>query len=143
MRPVGVVLADIDHFKSINDTYGHFAGDAVLCEFARRLLACMRPYDDMGRYGGEEFLIVLPGCDETAAANQAERMRLALCREPMAMSEGRAEVTASFGATAWRPGADANAETLIRIADQALYQAKNSGRNRAVALPFEAAALVP
>src|SRR5579862_1794375 len=73
-RPVGVVLADLDHFKTINDTYGHFAGDAVLREFTRRILSSMRPYDAIGRYGGEEFLMVLPGCDEDAAMAQAERM---------------------------------------------------------------------
>ena len=73
---------DLDHFKSVNDTYGHFAGDAVLREFTRRMQASIRPYDAIGRYGGEEFLIVLPGCDDVCTAAQAERMRSALDRRP-------------------------------------------------------------
>src|SRR5712691_10640744 len=81
-RPVGVVLADLDHFKLVNDTYGHFAGDAVLREFARRMRSSICSYDAIGRYGGEEFLIVLPGCDADVTGKQAERMRLALASEP-------------------------------------------------------------
>jgi two-component system cell cycle response regulator len=138
-RPVGVVLTDLDRFKSVNDTYGHFAGDAVLREFSRRMLTCMRPYDEIGRYGGEEFLVVLPGCDESSTFNQAERMRNALASEPMLLSDERHLVTGSFGATSWNMSMPANAETLIRIADNALYRAKNQGRNRSVLLPSYAA----
>jgi two-component system cell cycle response regulator len=134
-RPVGVVLADLDHFKAVNDTYGHFAGDAVLREFTRRVTAAMRSYDSMGRYGGEEFLVVLPGCDEQCTANQAERMRLALSAEPMLINEARHPLTSSFGATCWLPGMNLNAEALIRVADDALYLAKNQGRDRTVLLP--------
>ncbi len=75
-RTVGVILLDIDHFKRINDTYGHFAGDAVLRETAARLRSNIRPYDQVGRYGGEEFLVVLPNCDLEQAHQQAERMRV-------------------------------------------------------------------
>ena len=131
-RPVGVVLADLDHFKNVNDGYGHFAGDAVLLEFTRRVIGSMRQYDAMGRYGGEEFLIVLPGCDEEATAAQAERMRNALASEPMAINEDRRVITCSFGATCWRAGMALDSEALIRVADEALYAAKRTGRNRAV-----------
>jgi two-component system cell cycle response regulator len=134
-RPVGLVLADLDHFKTINDTYGHFAGDAVLREFVRRTGSSVRPYDSVGRYGGEEFLIVLPGCDEELTGKQAERMREALANEPMFFNEESRVITCSYGATAWVPGIPADEETLIRIADDALYRAKRQGRNRVTFLP--------
>jgi two-component system cell cycle response regulator len=134
-RPVGVVLADLDHFKSINDSYGHFAGDAVLREFVRRMSGSIRPYDSIGRYGGEEFLFVLPGCDGSCTRKQAERMREALSNEPMSFNEESRLLTCSFGATAWVPGANTSDEALIRIADEALYGAKRQGRNRVVFLP--------
>src|SRR5271167_1974427 len=102
-RPVGVVLADLDHFKLVNDTHGHFAGDAVLREFARRMQSVTRPYDAVGRYGGEEFLIILPGCDQACTASQAERMRAALANETMLINDRPHTVTCSFGATTWRP----------------------------------------
>jgi two-component system, cell cycle response regulator len=131
-RPVGVVLADLDHFKAVNDTYGHFAGDAVLREFARRMQASIRAYDAIGRYGGEEFLIILPGCDESCTAGQAERMRSCLDAEPMLINEERRMITCSFGATTWHPGEPMSSELLIRVADDALYAAKHQGRNRVV-----------
>ena len=136
-RPVGVVLADLDRFKNVNDSFGHFAGDALLREFSRRMSASMRSYDSIGRYGGEEFLIVLPGCDETCSASQGERLQLALANEPMIIGDASLTITGSFGATSWRPGLPAQAEYLIRIADNALYMAKNQGRNRVVVLPAE------
>jgi two-component system cell cycle response regulator len=134
-RPVGLVLADLDHFKTVNDTYGHFAGDAVLREFVRRMGASVRPYDAIGRYGGEEFLIVLPGCDEACTAKQAERMREVLANELMSFNDESRLVTCSYGATTWIPGTSADEESLIRIADDALYRAKRQGRNRVVFLP--------
>ncbi len=133
-RHVGVVLADLDHFKSVNDTYGHFAGDAVLREFARRMQSVTRPYDAVGRYGGEEFLIILPGCDANCTAGQAERMRAALSLEPMTINDRPHPVTCSFGAASWHPGMDPSAEALIRLADNALYMAKGQGRDRVVYL---------
>ncbi|MGH9695693.1 MAG: GGDEF domain-containing response regulator, partial [Bryobacteraceae bacterium] len=96
-RTVGIILLDLDHFKKVNDTLGHFAGDAVLRETALRLRSNMRPYDQVGRYGGEEFLVVLPNCDLEQAANQAERMRQRLHATSMLVDGSELQVSASFG----------------------------------------------
>ncbi|MEO8100086.1 MAG: diguanylate cyclase [Acidobacteriota bacterium] len=140
-RSVGVVLADLDHFKLVNDTFGHFAGDAVLREFTRRVSAAMRTYDSIGRYGGEEFLVVLPGCDELCTASQAERMRMVVASEPMHIDEHDHPLTASFGACCWKLGMNVTAEGLIRTADDALYAAKKQGRNQTVAAPCKLIAM--
>jgi two-component system, cell cycle response regulator len=127
-RSVGIILLDLDHFKSINDTYGHFAGDAVLKETSSRFRGNMRPYDRIGRYGGEEFLVVLPNCDLEQASHQAERMRLILSDQHMYVDGHELRVTASFGVTV-SEGLTRAPEALIRVADQALYFAKDKGRN--------------
>ena len=134
-RSVGVALADLDHFKGINDTFGHFAGDAVLREFARRAVSTIRSYDSMGRYGGEEFLLVLPGCDPSCTVSQAERLRLAIATSPVSIEETRYPLTCSFGTACWQPGMSLTAEELIRAADDALYAAKKKGRNCTVTAP--------
>ena len=126
--PVGIVMADLDHFKRVNDTYGHLAGDEVLRETARRMRSSVRLYDSVGRYGGEEFLIIFPGCDASRAASQTERLRARVGGEPIATSEGSISVTVSLGVFAHHQSKDA--EFAIRAADGALYRAKNGGRNQ-------------
>jgi two-component system cell cycle response regulator len=127
---VGVIMADLDHFKKVNDTYGHLAGDAALREAARRMQASVRAYDAVGRYGGEEFLIVLPGSGNSNAMQFAERLREKICGEPITVPEGSLMATVSLGVTAWKRGAYPTPEMLLRAADEALYRAKASGRNR-------------
>lgn len=135
-RTVGVILLDIDHFKKINDTYGHFAGDAVLRETALRLRANMRPYDQVGRYGGEEFLVVLPNCDLEQASHQAERMRQRLQETSISCDGVELFISASFGVTI-SDGSERNPEVFVRVADEALYRAKADGRNCVCALTLE------
>lgn len=129
-RPVGIVLADIDHFKKINDTYGHMAGDLVLQEVARRMTKCTRAYDCVGRYGGEEFLIVFASSSDEAVLRQAERMRKSIEAMPVHTPEGEISITASFGITAAHGSREYDVAELLRATDAALYRAKNAGRNR-------------
>jgi len=138
-RTVGVILLDLDHFKKINDTYGHFAGDAVLRETATRLRGNMRPYDQVGRYGGEEFLVILPNCDLEQAAMQAERMRQKLQSSPMTVDGTEMSVSASFGVTV-SDGSERSPEAFVRVADEALYRAKANGRNCIWSLQLEQSA---
>jgi two-component system, cell cycle response regulator len=126
---VSVLLADLDHFKLINDTYGHAAGDAVLQEAARRMQASIRPYDAVGRYGGEEFLIVSPGCGMAGATEQAERIRKCISTEAIHVSGSAIPTTMSLGVATATSRARQSGE-LLRVADEALYAAKDNGRNR-------------
>lgn len=128
--PVGVVMADIDHFKNINDTHGHLAGDAVLREIGDRLRATVRAYDTPARYGGEEFLVVLPGCDLPRGARFGERLRTAVARAPFDTGEFVIPVTLSVGVTAWHGASRLFPQRLLQAADKALYRAKERGRNR-------------
>ena len=128
--PVAVILADLDNFKNVNDTYGHAIGDSVLREAARRLAKPMRPYDALGRYGGEEFLIVLPGCGVESALLVAERVRSTLASAPIDTPAGPVAMTVSLGVAALEKDASLDADRLIQAADDALYRAKRGGRNR-------------
>ena len=127
--PLAVAMADVDRFKTINDTYGHQAGDAVLRESSRRLRAATRTYDSLGRYGGDEFLAVIPGCDPEDAARFAESFRARIDRKAVETPDGIIPVTLSLGVAALIDPPSARAEALIRIADAALYRAKTAGRN--------------
>jgi diguanylate cyclase (GGDEF)-like protein len=127
--PVTVIMADIDHFKQINDMYGHLTGDVVLREVAHRLSSAVRGYDVTGRFGGEEFLIVFPGCAVASAAAQAERLRACINREPVDTPEGPIPVTLSLGVAASEPVTEVDPDLLLCAADTALYRAKSRGRN--------------
>lgn len=124
-----VVMADLDHFKLVNDTYGHPVGDEVLRELGRRLLGSVRSYDFVGRYGGEEFLLVLNNCGATKAFERSEQIRRAIDRTPIPTSKGPLSITLSAGAYA-SSGEDQTAvEDVLCVVDNALYEAKAAGRN--------------
>lgn len=127
---VGVLMADLDGFKQINDSFGHLTGDSVLRQAAQTLSANVRQYDSVGRYGGEEFLVVLPGCDQDGCFAQAERLRAAFDSECFDLPGQAAPVTCSFGVAAADRLDGLDAGRLLREADAALYQAKRAGRNR-------------
>jgi diguanylate cyclase (GGDEF)-like protein len=125
---VGLILVDVDHFKKINDHRGHAAGDAVLVTVVQRITSMLRPYDSLGRYGGEEFLIITPGCDLSVAQRLAERIRTAIADEPIDLGDNTAVVTVSMGVTLGT--AESDPEFLVAQADTAMYNAKRNGRNR-------------
>jgi len=129
--PMAVLLLDVDHFKQVNDTHGHLVGDAVLQEIGRRITGVTRPYDVAGRYGGEEFLVILPECGPDEARHSVDRIRLAIGSTPIRGGDVEVRLTVSVGATVTSVQPDSEA-ALLREADLALYQAKSAGRNRAV-----------
>jgi len=129
--PTGILMLDVDHFKKINDTYGHLVGDVVLKEVTHGISLLVRSYDLVGRYGGEEFLIVLPSCDKNHIRQTAERIRLMVGSTPILACGSEISVTVSIGATVVTPDTT-QAKEILATADAALYQAKNAGRNRTV-----------
>jgi two-component system cell cycle response regulator len=131
--PVSLLMCDVDHFKQINDVYGHLVGDEVLQELSSRLTNAVRQNDSVGRYGGEEFLAVLSGCPRENLAEVAEQLRQAIETAPFKTSAGDLFVSVSLGATTiehWHP--ELTIEHYLKQADKALYAAKQGGRNRVV-----------
>ena len=129
--PCAMMICDLDHFKQVNDTYGHPAGDEAIKSLANLLKTSCRPGDLVARYGGEEFVMLYADCDNATAARRAEQIRIALSQTPQSMLEGRS-ITASFGVTEIQPGD--TPETMLRRADRGLLQAKGKGRNTVVQL---------
>jgi diguanylate cyclase (GGDEF)-like protein len=129
---LGLVMLDVDRFKKLNDTYGHPTGDAALRSVARLLAQHLRKGDHAARFGGEEFVVILPGSEEERALQAAERLRLALEKHRFVHEGARIPLTASFGVAVW-PADGKEPEALLAAADRGLYSAKQSGRNRVVA----------
>jgi two-component system cell cycle response regulator len=129
-KPVSVILVDIDHFKNVNDTLGHLFGDEALREVAKRLGAKLRIYDGVGRYGGEEFLLILPDCELKDALLRADDVRACIASKPITSAEVSKAVTISMGVACSTAQTGGNAESLLHHADQGLYAAKRNGRNR-------------
>jgi two-component system, cell cycle response regulator len=126
----GIVLLDVDHFKSVNDTYGHLCGDTVLQEVVRRVTSTVRAYDTVGRYGGEEFLIVAPSSGAEGILRLSERVRLAIEATPIKTDAGEISVTISLGLAVSSEAAPLDPKLMLSTADEALYRAKADGRNR-------------
>jgi two-component system cell cycle response regulator len=129
-RSVAIAIGDLDRFKQINDTLGHATGDLVLQAAAKRLMTVLRSYDAVGRLGGEEFLLLLPGCDQAEALEIAERARVAVAATPIPAPSGPLHASISLGVACRRPGETTEAVALVEAADLALYRAKAGGRNK-------------
>jgi diguanylate cyclase (GGDEF)-like protein len=141
-QPLGVMMVDLDHFKQINDSLGHLTGDAVLREVARRIKNSIRSYDFIGRYGGEEFLILFPACSPADMVSSAERIRCSVVDPPITTSMGPVSSTLSIGAVSAVGVSEDSGEyeALLRASDAALYRAKAKGRNRVEMTPYSALA---
>ena len=139
-RPLALLMMDFDHFKQINDTHGHLIGDAVLKSFTVKTLACLRRNDIFGRYGGEEFAILLPETDAEGAAIFAERVRARTVEPCVRAGAALVRCTISIGITSLSFAEKADLDDILRIADEALFAAKTAGRNRVVCLPMDKAA---
>lgn len=130
--PISCLLIDLDHFKRINDSYGHPTGDQVLVEVSRRIQAALRTLDRVGRHGGEEFLAILPGCVVDAAQRAAQRVIREIAAVPVRCASSTIAVTASIGICTRLPGQTMSVAEMVSAADKALYRAKAEGRDRAV-----------
>jgi len=126
--PLCVFFADMDSFKCVNDNYGHLVGDLVLCSAAEIMSSAVREYDHVGRYGGDEFLVVLPNCTAEAAREVADRVREYISNERIMIGTTQVRIAASIGVSEWHAGDDLR--DLLRRADVAMYRAKHNGRNR-------------
>jgi len=129
-KPLSVILSDVDHFKKVNDTLGHLFGDEALKEVARRLRSKLRPYDGVGRYGGEEFLVILADCDSTTALIRADELRACVSSRPIVSNRASSAITVSMGIAVSTDHPDGDIDSLLNQADQGLYAAKQKGRNR-------------
>lgn len=127
---VALIMLDIDKFKDINDRFGHQVGDSALCEVANRIMDSIRPYDSAGRYGGEEFLVVVPGADLESACAVADRLRRRFENQPIPIGKTAFPMTVSLGVSSSRNLRPKDVDSFVQAADQALYAAKRSGRNR-------------
>lgn len=132
-QPLSVLMLDIDHFKRVNDTYGHLVGDEVLREFGSRMLDSCRDDDLLARYGGEEFCVVLCSTAWQDAVDMAERSRMRIADAPFQTSVGALGISASFGLACFEPARPVTSDELLRAADERLYEAKRRGRNRVIA----------
>ena len=132
---LGVALFDLDHFKNVNDTFGHLAGDEVLRQVTDRVSGQLRQYDALGRYGGEEFIVLFPDITEVGLMRASERVRAAICAEPVQFEQSIIPISASLGVSIRFQ--ETSTEDVLAEADAALYRAKEHGRNR-VELAFEA-----
>jgi diguanylate cyclase (GGDEF)-like protein len=127
---IGVLLVDLDYFKQVNESYGYLAGDAILRETVNRIRAAMLPYDAIGRYGGDEFLLVMPGCELASTLSQAEDLRAAVAKAPIEAVGIEVPMTVSLGVTVGGGEQGLESNALLKAADLALYEAKRNGRNR-------------
>jgi len=128
-QPLSIIMLDIDCFKQVNDTYGHPVGDEVLVKITSRIIKALRAYDKIGRYGGEEFIIILPHNSLKSVKKAAERMRKNISQKSIQTSAGPLKLYVSLGCTSTENIEANSAEMMIKISDKALYKAKNKGRN--------------